>query len=183
MRILKVRFKNLNSLTGEWEIDFTHPAYTSDGLFAITGPTGAGKSTLLDSICLALYGSTPRLGRITKSSNEILARGTGECLAEVTFETQSGRYRCCWSQRRARRQPDGALQDTVHEISNADTGVLIDDSLRGVVEQVEAKTGMDFDRLPAPCCSHREDSPLFCKQNPMNAPQFSSKSLVRQSTV
>jgi exonuclease SbcC len=147
MKILKVSFKNLNSLTGEWEIDFTHPAYANDGLFAITGPTGAGKSTLLDSICLALYGSTPRLGRITQSGNEILARGTGECLAEVTFETQAGRYRCCWSQRRARRHPDGAWQSPTHEIVHADTGELIDSTLRGVIEQVESKTGMDFDRF------------------------------------
>ena len=74
MRILSIRFKNLNSLVGEWHIDLGHPAYTADGLFAITGPTGAGKSTLLDALCLALYGRTPRLPRITKSGNEIMAR-------------------------------------------------------------------------------------------------------------
>jgi len=67
MRILSVRFKNLNSLSGEWEIDFTHPDYLSDGLFAITGPTGAGKTTLLDAICLGLYGRTPRLDRVKRS--------------------------------------------------------------------------------------------------------------------
>ncbi len=54
MRILQVRFKNLNSLVGEWQIDLTHPAFRSDGIFAITGPTGAGKTTILDAICLAL---------------------------------------------------------------------------------------------------------------------------------
>jgi len=59
MRILGVRFQNLNSLVGEWQVDFTHPAYASDGIFAITGPTGAGKTTLMDAVCLALYGSTP----------------------------------------------------------------------------------------------------------------------------
>src|SRR5512140_754292 len=110
MRILGVRFKNLNSLTGEWQVDFTHPAYGSDGIFAITGPTGAGKTTILDAICLGLYGCTPRLGRVTRSSNEIRARQTGECYAEVTFETQKGRYRCHWSQRRSRNKPEGELQ-------------------------------------------------------------------------
>ena len=93
MRILGVRFKNLNSLVGESVVDFTDPEYVSDGIFAITGPTGAGKTTILDAICLGLYGRTPRLERITKNSNEIMSRQTGECFAEVTFETQKGRYR------------------------------------------------------------------------------------------
>ena len=104
MRILQVRFKNLNSLVGEWEIDLTHPAFASDGIFAITGPTGAGKTTILDAICLALYGRTPRLNKITKSGNEIMSRQTGDCFAEVTFETQAGRYRCHWSQHRATKE-------------------------------------------------------------------------------
>ena len=119
MRILKVRFKNLNSLVGEWEIDLTHPAFVSEGIFAIIGPTGAGKTTILDAICLALYGRTPRLQRITKNENEIMARQTGECFSEVTFETQAGRFRAHWSQRRARKKPDGELQSQKHEIADA----------------------------------------------------------------
>ena len=67
MRILKLRFKNLNSLAGEWAIDLTHPEYASGGLFAITGPTGAGKTTVLDALCLALYRRTPRLDKIATS--------------------------------------------------------------------------------------------------------------------
>ncbi len=67
MKILTLTFKNLNSLYGEWTIDFRHPEYVSNGIFALTGPTGAGKSTILDAITLALYGQTPRLGRITST--------------------------------------------------------------------------------------------------------------------
>ncbi|HQB45217.1 MAG TPA: AAA family ATPase, partial [Polyangiaceae bacterium] len=91
MRILQVRFKNLNSLEGEWQIDLTHPSFTSESIFAITGPTGAGKSTILDAICLALYGRTPRLEKVTKSSNEIMSRQAEDCFAEVVFETDNGR--------------------------------------------------------------------------------------------
>ena len=147
MRILQVRFKNLNSLVGEWEIDFSHPAFVSDGIFAITGPTGAGKTTILDAICLALYGRTPRLDKVTKSGNEIMSRQTGECFAEVTFATQAGQFRCHWSQHRARRKAGGELQPPKHEIADAVTGQLLDTKRRGVAEQIESVTGMDFDRF------------------------------------
>jgi len=147
MRILQVRFKNLNSLVGEWQIDLMHPAFASDGIFAITGPTGAGKTTILDAICLALYGRTPRLNKVTKSGNEIMSRQTGECFAEVTFETQTGRYRCHWSQHRARKKPDGELQAPKHEIANADSGEIFESKIRGVADQIESATGMDFDRF------------------------------------
>jgi DNA repair protein SbcC/Rad50 len=147
MRILRIRFKNLSSLTGEWDIDLTHPAFVADGIFAITGPTGAGKTTILDAVCLALYGRTPRLNRVTKGANELMARGTGECFAEVTFETQAGRYCCHWSHHRARRKADGELQAPRHEIADTGSGKVLENKLKKVAERVEAVTGMDFDRF------------------------------------
>jgi len=147
MNIRQIRFKNLNSLAGEWSIDLTHPAFAGDGIFAITGPTGAGKTTILDAMCLALYGQTPRLGKITRSGNEIMSRQTGECFAEVVFETQAGRFRCHWNQKRARKHPDGELQAPKHEFSDAGSGDIVTTKIRGVAEQIEAATGMDFDRF------------------------------------
>ena len=147
MKILELRFKNLNSLYGEWIIDFTDPEYAANGIFALTGPTGAGKSTILDAICLALYGTTPRLGKITKSGNEIMSRQTGECYAEVLFESQAGCFRCHWEQRRARKRADGNLQDQEHQIADADTGKPIETKKSLVAGIIEEKTGMDFDRF------------------------------------
>lgn len=46
MKILSLRLKNLNSLKGEWKIDFTREPFASNGLFAITGPTGDRKSVV-----------------------------------------------------------------------------------------------------------------------------------------
>jgi len=101
MRIEELRFSNINSLKGGWHIDFTGPEYC--GLFAITGPTGAGKSSILDAIGLSLYGRTPRLSGINQSSNEVMTRGTSECMAQTTFSAGGVRYRSTWEQHRARR--------------------------------------------------------------------------------
>ncbi|OQY00671.1 MAG: hypothetical protein B6I26_07045 [Desulfobacteraceae bacterium 4572_130] len=147
MKILKLRFKNLNSLYGEFFIDFTSPEYVSNGIFAITGTTGAGKSTILDAICLALYGRTPRLKFITKTSNEIMSRQTGECFAEVIFQTQVGKFQCHWSQHRAHKKANGKLSHAKHEISNAVNGEILESKKRNVANIVEKKTSMDFGRF------------------------------------
>jgi DNA repair protein SbcC/Rad50 len=147
MKILNLRFKNLNSLYGEWLIDFTSPEYTTNGIFALTGPTGAGKSTILDAICLALYGATPRLGKITKNSNEIMSRQTGDCYSEVTFESQDRQFKAHWSQHRSRKKSDGKLADAKHEIADATSGQLLESKRRDVALVIEEKTGMDFERF------------------------------------
>lgn len=146
MKILELRFKNLNSLQGEWHIDFTDESYQIHGIFALTGPTGAGKSTILDAICLALYGQTPRLGSITKTDNEIMSRHTSECYAEVRFLSQAGEFLCRFDQRRARKSVTGALQDPRHEISD-EKGNILESKRSKVPAVVEEKTGMDFKRF------------------------------------
>jgi len=147
MKILQLRFKNLNSLYGEWFIDFSDAEYRANGIFALTGPTGAGKSTILDAICLALYGATPRLGKISKNNNDIMSRQTGECYAEVLFAAQDGQYRCHWSQHRARKKASGKLADSKHEISDARTEQVLESKKKQVAQLIEAKTGMDFERF------------------------------------
>ncbi len=151
MRLLSLRFKNLNSLAGEWQIDFTHSDYQNNGLFAIVGTTGAGKSTLLDAICLALYGQTPRLGKVTKSHNEIMTRHYGECFAEVEFSTiekgVQAQYRCHWGQHRARKKASGDLQNPKHEISDAKTDKILASKIKTVYDKVIELTGLDFERF------------------------------------
>ena len=58
MRIINVRFKNLNSLVGSWSIDFTDQPIPLM-VFCHNRTYRAGKTTILDAICLA-YAGIPR---------------------------------------------------------------------------------------------------------------------------
>ena len=119
MKILRVRFLNLNSLRGEHAVDFSLSPLSDAGLFAITGPTGAGKTTILDAITLALYGQVPR--HESSGPEHVMSHGTGESWAEVEFEVNGQQYRSKWGQYRARKQPGGKLQDPKMELSERKT--------------------------------------------------------------
>ena len=142
MKILSLRLKNLNSLYKEWFIDFTSPEF-DDGIFMISGPTGSGKTTILDAICLALYGATPRLGKITKESNNIISRGAPACFAEVSFEAKGEKFRVFWGQHRSK---SGQLQNHVHELYD-EAGAVLENKKSLTIQLVEEKTGMDFSRF------------------------------------
>lgn len=146
MKLLSLRFKNLNSLVGEWKIDFTAPQYESDGIFLITGPTGSGKTTILDAICLALYGRTPRQKSFSDNVNEMLPRGQRECMAEVTFETPSGRYRSMWSHERTGPRSKKPFQAPKFRLENADSEITVATNTEGKRE-VQKIVGMDFEQF------------------------------------
>ena len=165
MRIHTIRLANLNALTGTWEIDLDHPAY-SDNIYALTGPTGAGKTTILDAISLALYGRTPRLARIGKAGNEIMSRHSGTCHAEITFSTRTGRYRSHWSQHRARRKAGGELQNPKHELADAESGELLATGLKDVAAAIEHLTGMDYQRFTRAMLLAQGDFAAFLRAAP-----------------
>ncbi|MCT7546632.1 AAA family ATPase [Aliarcobacter cryaerophilus] len=142
MKILKIKSLNINSLKGEFEVDF-EKFLKDESLFAITGPTGAGKSTILDVITCALYGRTARL----TNPNELMSRHTGECLCEVEFEVKGKVYRSSWSQKRARKSSDGAFQSAKMEISEVESGKVLESYLSKVPKYIEELSGLDFDRF------------------------------------
>lgn len=134
MKILSLSFSNLNSLKGNWHIDFTDDAFVNNGLFAITGQTGAGKTTILDAICLAIYGQTPRISTISNTQNELMSVDRGDCHSEVVLlmnESMGDKlYRFSFEQRRANKKSEGKLQPIKRQISlltdPSDEGVIIE---------------------------------------------------------
>ena len=110
MKILSLKFKNINSLKGEHYIDFNSPEYADSALFLISGDTGSGKTTILDAISIALYGKTPRFNKISSTFNPLMSKGTGEMYSEVKFSEKGITYTSRWSQRRAKGNKDGNLQ-------------------------------------------------------------------------
>lgn len=142
MKILRIKFQNLNSLpTGDIDLE----PFSQAGIFAITGPTGSGKSTILDAITLALYG---RAARYDKQSNpsDMMSRHTGASQAEVLFEVKGVRYRAEWQLKRSRGRSNGKMQPPLHRLYDAQEQPIAQNHTE-TVREVEEITGLNHDRF------------------------------------
>jgi len=164
MKILRIRFENINSLKGFHEIDFTEKPLASAGLLAITGPTGSGKSTILDVITLALFNRIPRItGALSKSVIEqtglIITRNMNDCFAEIRYESKAGIYTSRWSIKKART---GNLRDYEMELARAD-GSLFPLKKSEVPDKNEELIGLSFDQFVKAIVLAQGDFAAFLK--------------------
>ncbi len=142
MKILAVKLKNINTLLGEWEINFDRPPLSDTGIFAIVGPNGSGKSSILDGLTLALYGETSRL---RSPESGILHWPSEEASAEVTFSVGDTTYRSRWSVRKS----GGTWESPEMLLSGIQNGdeTLMEDRMIRVRSRIAELTGLDFKRF------------------------------------
>ncbi|GAA3944647.1 AAA family ATPase [Chitinophaga oryziterrae] len=161
MKILSVKFQNLNSLKGVHEIRFDAPPFTEIGLFAITGPTGAGKTTILDAITVALYG---KVHRHESDVEEIMSRHTAESYSEVEFEVNEKAYRAKWSLKRSRGNVSGKIQPEKMELSEVATGTFLGGHTTGSVKQeIKELCGLDYNQFIRSVILCQGDFTMFLK--------------------
>ncbi|GAB3634857.1 AAA family ATPase [Hymenobacter arcticus] len=152
MKIISLRFANLNSLPGPYLIRFDAAPLADTGLFAITGPTGAGKSTLLDAIAVGLYGRVPRHDR---QVGEMVSRHAAGAWSEVEFEvhetnpdtglTTRVRYRSRWEVKRKTRGDDkGGLGQDAMTLVFSPSGEAVVSGKEAVPAKVGELSGLDF---------------------------------------
>ncbi|MBK9255019.1 MAG: AAA family ATPase [Saprospiraceae bacterium] len=149
MKILKIRSKNIHSLKGEQEVDFTISPLVDAGLFAITGPTGSGKSTLLDIITLALFNQIPRFDRkITTSEIEkagsVITHHTLDAYAEVDYQANGKIYRSTWSIARTRT---GNLKDYDMTLATIPDNTYLDLKKSMVPDENEKIIGLNYEQF------------------------------------
>lgn len=179
MKIIAIRLKNLTSIEGSVEIDFTVEPLYSAGIFAISGATGAGKSTLLDALCLALYDKAPRFATSVESINladvgdnqinqsdvrNLLRRGTSDGYAEVDFQGVDGhRYRSRWSVRRTRNKASGSLQPQVLEVKDLDTEKEFQGTKKELLAQLVDLVGLTYEQFTRTVLLAQNDFATFLK--------------------
>ena len=179
MKIIAIRLKNLTSIEGSVEIDFTVEPLYSAGIFAISGATGAGKSTLLDALCLALYDKAPRFATSVESINladvgdnqinqsdvrNLLRRGTSDGYAEVDFQGVDGhRYRSRWSVRRTRNKASGSLQPQMLEVKDLDTEKEFQGTKKELLAQLVDLVGLTYEQFTRTVLLAQNDFATFLK--------------------
>ncbi len=151
MVIKQLKVRNIASVE-EATIDFTSKPLNDAQLFMITGD--AGKTILLDTICLALYGTTPALSderhgmavdqqydAASFDPRHLMRRGSREAKVELTFlDDTECLCTATWSTGLCR---DNTFRDVVHTL-HTPSGVIENEQVRHYICET---MGMDIDEF------------------------------------
>lgn len=146
MKFKQLIIKNIGSIESK-TIDFSGDILADAPLFLICGPTGSGKSIILDSICLALFGKSARLEKISNRDNytdkefncsdngvvslsdarQLVRRGTTNAGATLVFEGNDGKeYTASWSVNRgSKNKLTTRLSPATRSVTSSDGSVNI----------------------------------------------------------
>ncbi len=159
MKIQKLTIHNIASIE-DATLEFDKEPLASEPLFLITGETGSGKTTILNSICLALYNTSPNLKQIgsadedaegvqTNNPRQLMRRGTTEAFISLTFEGNDEKhYEAVWSVRRSRNKADGVLQNVKRSLQCKETDIHFqkETEIRQTIQDVVGLTFEQFCR-------------------------------------
>lgn len=164
MKIENLKIHNIASIE-DAEIDFTVSPLKESDVYLITGETGSGKTTILDSICLALYDTTPRISkgkhRVVMNNKDNLAlddprrmmrRDTGWAYVKLSFEGIDGKkYMAEWSVQRGKtRKPTNDLDNETWSLENLTDGKTytgIGKKNEDVRLAIQSAVGLDFSQF------------------------------------
>lgn len=162
MKIKTLHIFNIASIVDE-TIDFSQAPLADSDVFLITGNMGSGKTTILDSICLALYNTTPRLnaceGYKVQNNNDdiplndprrLMRRNTGEAQVTLRFEgIDKHEYEATWQVQRGKyKKPNQNVNNVAWSLQDLTTGTMTTASNTRehpvVRAAIAAAVGLDF---------------------------------------
>ncbi|MDO4881490.1 MAG: SbcC/MukB-like Walker B domain-containing protein [Capnocytophaga sp.] len=165
MKILSIKFKNINSLEGEHYIDFENEPFKNSYIFAITGATGSGKSTILDVICLAIYNKTPRINKVTPDdilkTGAIITRGKNEAYAQVKYQCEKGIFTSEWSIRTKRTGNIDNVKMFVYDANGKAINQKKDEATEINIHNI----GLNYEQFVKSIVLAQGDFSLFLKSN------------------
>lgn len=163
MILRRLQIHNIASIS-DATLDFDAAPLSGASVFLICGETGAGKTTLLDAICLALYGTTPRMNSVSKEgldltegdsrgryytndNSQLLRRGTGEGFCRLDFTGNDGLdYTAVWEVHRNHDKPEKRLQRPRRSLRAAD-GSFSDHRLDEIDGKIRELTGLRYEQF------------------------------------
>ncbi len=193
MKLKKLTIHNIASVE-DAVIDFEHGPLAEDSRFLICGPTGSGKTTLLDSICLVLYGTTPRLsvpksegytdaeekygGRQDVSIGDtrmLMRRGSLNAFVELIFTDKNDRIlKASWECSRAHNKITGSIKDPVWKIADAEDNV-ISVKKKEIKNFIEESIGLTFEQFCRTTMLAQGDFTRFLKSDEDSKSQILEK--------